>query len=269
MTSNRKSWKELPPRITAAHRALVTALREVRECSPRTQADIARDAHQEPTTLSNHLNGGRIPDIRLLRDFYAVVEKDASAAGHGPLPHTLDALYGLRVHARKKHCACCTVGYPTTSEDAGREQPASPTVENPGLARARRLRRRTLRREIPLAPKQSGVPVPLPEGDRHPVDAAELTWPETKLVAGYLAADRKHDAGFLLWRAGMSYAAADIVKAVASCHAAGLRDAAEAILINVAERADRQAVLNVAAALVDAGRHEDVAFVLSAAMRAS
>ncbi|MGZ2356108.1 hypothetical protein LRE75_05260 [Streptomyces sp. 372A] len=269
MTRNRKSWKELPSRTSAAHRALVAALREIRECSPRTQVDIARDAHQEPTTLSNHLNGGRIPDIALLRDFYAVVEKDASEAGLGPLPHTLDTLFELRVHAKKKHCACCAVGYPSASEDSAQERPASPVVENPGLARARRLRRRALRREISLPPKPSGVPVPLGQGDRHPADAAELSWPETRLVAGYLAAGRKHDAGFLLWQAGTSYAAADIVRAVTSCRTAGLHDAAEAILINVAERADRQAVLNVAAALGDAGRHEDVTFVLSAAMRAS
>ncbi|MFB8212712.1 hypothetical protein [Streptomyces sp. NPDC056010] len=247
----------------------MAALREIRECSPRTQADIARDAHQEPTTLSNHLNGGRIPDITLLQDFYATVEKDASAAGAGPLPHTLDALFELRARARKKHCACCTVGYPGASEDARQERPASPVAETPGLARARRLRRRALRRELSLAPKPSGVPVPLPQGDRHPVDAAELSWPETRLVAGYLASDRKHDAGFLLWRAGLTYAAADIVRAVTSCRTAGLHDAAEAILITAAERPDRQAVLSIAAALGNAGRHEDVAFVLSAATRAS
>ncbi|MFB8088642.1 hypothetical protein [Streptomyces sp. NPDC055992] len=95
----------------------------------------------------------------------------------------------------------------------------------------------------------------------------ELSWPEIKMVAGYLADSRHHDAGFLLWRAGATYSALDIVRAVASCRSAGLHEAAEAILINVAERTDRQAVLNAAAALGDAGRHEDVAFILSAATR--
>ncbi|MEU2248923.1 hypothetical protein, partial [Streptomyces sp. NPDC019224] len=106
------------------------------------------------------------------------------------------------------------------------------------------------------------------EGDRHPADAVELTWPETEMVARYLADGRKHDAGFLLWQAGASYSAPEIVKAVGSCRTAGLDEAAEAILLNVAERRDRQAVLNVAAALGDAGRHEDVTFILTAAIRA-
>ncbi|MFD8342549.1 hypothetical protein ACFV2C_09785 [[Kitasatospora] papulosa] len=56
--------------------------------------------------------------------------------------------------------------------------------------------------------------------------------------------------------------------AVSSCRAAGLDDAAEAILINAAERTDRQAVLMIAAALDKAGRHGDVTFMLTAAMRA-
>lgn len=259
-------WKELPTGITAAHRSLVTALREVRECSPRTQADIARDANQEPTTLSNHLNGGRIPDKALLRDFYRVVEKDAQ--GGRPLPHTLDALFELRDHARQKHCKCCAVGFPDSPAE-NRQQPAPLIVPNPGFVRARRLRRRALRREISVPQARPRVPVPRAEGDRHPTGAAEVTWTETEVVARYLADGRKHDAGFLLWQAGSSYSAAAIVEAISSCRAAGLHDAADAILINAAERADRQAVLNIAAALNDAGRHEDVTFTLTAAMRAA
>ncbi|MFI6119413.1 hypothetical protein ACIBCU_06100 [Streptomyces sp. NPDC051064] len=269
MTPKPRTWKELPPGITAAHRALVTALREIRECSTRTQADIARDAHQEPTTLSNHLNAGRIPEESLLRDFYAVVAKDAS--GSGPLPHTLEFLLDLRIHAKKKHCACCSVGYPATSESTQTEppqQPASRSGRNPDLVRARHLRRGARRHTFPGPRERTGVPVPRGEGDRHPADSAELTWSETGVVARYLADGQKRDAGFLLWQAGTSYSAAEIVVAVSSCRTAGLHDAAEAILINVAERADRQAVLNIAAALNQAGRHDDVAFMLTAAMRA-
>ncbi|MEU0299451.1 hypothetical protein ABZ252_08280 [Streptomyces sp. NPDC006175] len=269
MTPKPRPWKELPPGITAAHRALVTALREIRECSTRTQADIARDAHQEPTTLSNHLNAGRIPEESLLRDFYAVVEKDA--AGSGPLPHTLESVLELRMRAKKKHCACCSVGYPTATVSAQEEpqQPASHSVEKAGLLHARHLRRRARQYGHPLSQERAGVPVPRREGDRHPADAAELTWSETGVVARYLADGQKRDAGFLLWQAGTSYSAAEIVLAVGSCRTAGLHDAAEAILINAAERTDRQAVLNIAAALQEAGRHDDVAFMLTAAMRAA
>ncbi|WP_124284105.1 hypothetical protein [Streptomyces sp. ADI92-24] len=261
-----RTWKELPPTITAAHRALVTAMREIRECSPRTQADIARAAHQEPTTLSNHLNAGRIPEETLLRDFYAAIEKDTS--GSRPLPHTLEALLALRIHAKKKHCECCTVGHPSALNPAGQSQPASHIVANPVLLRARRLRRRARRRVVSVPQEHSRVPVPPEEGDRHPAHAAELTWAETAVVARYLANGRKRDAGLLLWQAGASYSAENIVQAVTSCRSAGLQDAAEAILINVAERADKQAVLNIAAALNDAGRHEDVAFMLTAAAQA-
>lgn len=267
VTLNPRPWKQLPSGITAAHRELVTALREIRECSSRTQAKIAKDAHQEPTTLSNHLNGGRIPEETLLRDFYAVVEKDA--AGLAPLPHTLDALLELREHAKMKHCECCTVGYPDATDQAAQDQPAPPIVRNPDLVQARRLHGRVRRHEISVPQERIGVPVPLGEGDRHPADAAELTWAETAVVARYLADGQKHDAGFLLWQAGTSYSATDIVQAVGSCRAADLHDAADALLINAAERADRQAVLNITAALNDAGRHSDVTFMLTAAMRAA
>ncbi|MFC5170296.1 hypothetical protein [Streptomyces mutomycini] len=269
MTPKPRTWKELPSGITAAHRALVTALREIRECSTRTQADIARDAHQEPTTLSNHLNGGRIPEEALLCGFYAVVEKDAS--GSGPLPHTLEFLLDLRIHAKKKHCACCSVGYPATTAttQAEPQRPASRSVKDPDLVRARHLRRQVRRHGFPISQERAGVPVPRVEGDRHPADAAELSWSETGVVARYLADGQKRDAGFLLWQAGTSYSAADILVAVRSCRTAGLHDAAEAILINVAERTDRQAVLNVAAALNGAGRHDDVTFMLTAATRAA
>ncbi|MFE7748137.1 hypothetical protein [Streptomyces sp. NPDC057428] len=267
MTPKPRTWKELPPGITAAHRALVTALREIRECSTRTQADIARDAHQEPTTLSNHLNAGRIPEESLLRGFYAAVERETS--GRLQLPHTLASLLDLRMHAKMKHCACCSVGYPaaTASTQSEPEQPASRSVKESDLVRARRLRQRA-RHGFPIPREGPGVPVPRREGDRHPADAAELTWSETGVVARYLADGQKRDAGFLLWQAGASYSAAEIVVAVGSCRAAGLHDAVEAILINAAERPDRQAVLNIAAALNDAGRHDDVTFMLAAAMHA-
>ncbi|MFF2726401.1 hypothetical protein ACFVS9_00635 [Streptomyces sp. NPDC058008] len=266
MTPQRKKWKELPGTITAAHRTLVTAMREVRERSSRTQAEIARDAHQAPTTLSNHLNGGRIPETPLLRDFYAVIEKDA--AGHEPLPHTLDALLDMRTHAQRKHCECCTVGYPPGPEgqDAGDAVlPASHRVRESPVTRARRLRRLARRRELSVRRAHMRVPVPRTEGDRHPSGAAELTWTETGLVARYLADGQNRDADLLLWQAGTTYSASGVLEAVVSCQSAGLRAAAETILINVAERTDRQAVLNVAAAFSHAGRQEDVAFILAAA----
>ncbi|MFJ5719813.1 hypothetical protein [Streptomyces sp. NPDC093149] len=266
MTPKSHKWKELPSDITAAHRALVTALREIRQCSPRTQAQIAKDAHQAATTLSNHLNGGRIPEEALLQGFYEVIAKEA--AGGEPLPHTLDALLELRIHAQKKHCDCCSVGYPSAGEEGKR--PASRAVRISRVQRqALRLRRLTRRRDLSMPQTRIRVPVPRAEGDRHPSEAAEVTWTETAVVARYLSDGRNRDADLLLWRAGTSYSADNILKAVASCRAAGLPDAAEAILISAAERTDKRAVMSITAAFNHAGRHEDVAVLLAAAVRAS
>ncbi|MFD4033671.1 helix-turn-helix domain-containing protein [Streptomyces sp. NPDC058637] len=270
MTAKPKKWKPLPDGTSAAHRTLVAALRETRERSARTQAEIAKDAHQAPTTLSNHLNGGRIPDIDLLRDFYMVIEKDA--AGREPLPHTLGALLDMRTHAVKKHCDCCRVGYPSAPDEAdlpGPGQPASHTVRRSGVSRARRLRRQARRRELSVPQEHMRVPVPLTEGYRHPAGAAELAWAETGVVARYLADGRTRDADLLLWRAGTSYSADSLLEAVESCRSAGLRAAAETILSTAAERTDKQAVLNIAAAFSGAGRHEDLTFMLTAAARAA
>lgn len=96
------------------------------------------------------------------------------------------------------------------------------------------------------------MPVPRTEGDRHPTEAAELAWTETGVVARDLADGRSRDADLVLWRAGASYSADEILKAVSSCRSADLRDAAETILINAAERTDKQAVLNIAAAFSNA-----------------
>ncbi|MEV5675136.1 MULTISPECIES: hypothetical protein [unclassified Streptomyces] len=276
MTPKPQNWKDLPATTTSAHRALVTALREVRVCSSRTQAEIARDAHQAATTLSNHLNGGRIPEEALLRGFYAAVEKDVAGREH--LPHSLDALLEMRIHAQKKHCECCSVGFPTASgehrvdpgDPQDQERPASAIVQDLAARRRglRRLRKPRMRR-FSTRREREKVPVPLGEGDRHLAKAAELTWTETKVVARYLADGRNRDADLLLWKAGTSYSPDDVLMAVTACHSAGLRDAAEAILINAAGRPDKQAVLNVTAVLDRAGRHEDASFLLAAAHRAS
>lgn len=261
MKSCVRKWKELPGDISTAHRVLVAALREVRECSPRTQTAIARDAVLAATTLSNHLNGGRIPEERLLRDLYKVMEEDANANGL-LVPYTLDSLLELRSHALKKHCRCCTVGYPPAEAD----EPATQTARS--RFRSRRLRMRLAhRREIKALSAQMKVPVPRQEGDRHLAETAVITWAELGVVTHYLAEGRNRDADIMLWRAGASFSADEVLSVVASCRAAGLEDAAETVLITAAEREDKQAVLNISAAFQQAGRHEDVALILAAAAR--
>jgi hypothetical protein len=259
-----RKWKELSGDIPIAHRALVAAMREVRDCSPRTQVAIANDAHLAATTLSNHLNGGRIPEERLLQDLYEVIDKDAATVGV-QLPHALDALLELRSHALKKHCHCCSVGYPPAQADA--DQPASRTVQNKRGRRELRIRRAARRRENLVLAPQMRVPVPPQEGDRHPAEVADVTWTELEVVARYLSEGRKRDADLMLWRAGMSFSAGDVLNVVAACRTAGLEEAADTVLINAGERADKQAVLNITAALHQAGRHDDAGLILAAANR--
>lgn len=72
-------------------------------------------------------------------------------------------------------------------------------------------------------------------------------------------------AGVMLWRVGSTASPSEVVEAVASCRTAGKDAAAETVLSSASERADRQAVLNITAALHKAGQHMDVAYLLSAA----
>lgn len=250
-------------------------LRRLRECTARTQAGIAAKGFLVPSSLSNHLNGGRIPEDSLLRSFFTAVEADASTAGT-ELPCTLAELLELRRLARVQHCGCPS--HPAPGQLA--EGPAaddSPASAPPGIRAAHRSHSRKLRRisrartlsrsALPGAVNESKVPVPPFQGDRPRAELSGVAWTEVETVARFLAEGRNRDAGFLLWRAGRTLDAQQVMNAVASCRNAGLDDAAESVLTSVSERADRQAVLNITAALQGAGRHRDVGFLLSAAVK--
>ncbi|MFD3325734.1 hypothetical protein [Streptomyces sp. NPDC058701] len=247
-------------------------LRRVRECSDRTQADIASRAFLVASSLSNHLNGGRIPEESLLKAFYATVQGDASTHGT-QLPCTLPELLELRHLARIQHCGCPThpVSAPSSAVH-GDDPPASVAVPI-RTAPSRRFRRRRLtaryralsRSPLSAVPAGSQVPVPPAEGDRHRTELSGATWTELETLTRFLAEGRNRDAGFLLWRAGKTLSTDQVIEAVASCRDAGLNEAAESLLAGVSERADRQAVLNITAAFQDAGRRTDVGFLLSVA----
>ncbi|MFD7230556.1 hypothetical protein [Streptomyces sp. NPDC059881] len=261
----RQKWKKLPENTSEPQRQLVTAMRELRDCSPRTQAEIARDAGQAPTSLSNHLNGGRIPEEQLLRCFYKVVEGDAAEAGI-PLPHALEVLQDLRVQALVKHCQCCLAGRPDSAPEmilpTPAEMPASVSVRHmPGRLRVRRYSRLG---PIRTLPERKEVPVPPSEGDRHPVERADETWSELETVMRHLVNGQRRDAAMILWAAGTTLPALDVQIAVAACRAAGMHEAADAVLTSAGER-DAQAVLNIAAALHNAHQYADAAVMLNAA----
>ncbi|MFK0221794.1 hypothetical protein ACIQWN_26840 [Streptomyces vinaceus] len=268
----------------------MTMLRRVRDCSSRTQAQIALDGHIVATTLSNHLNGGRIPEEPQVKAFFQTVEQELAGADNqsAELPCSLDDLLELRRLARMPHCHC--VPHPRGagpapvmgSDDspapwAPEPEPATDSASPPPRPRpllprltGRRLhsRSRALSRASVLAASaRKQVPVPPEEGDRPRKGFSRATWTELETLTAFISSGRDRDAGLLLWRAGRTLSAPELIDAVDSCRAAGLHEAAESVLSGVTERADRQAVLNITAAFQHAGRQEDVAFLLAAAVQ--
>ncbi|MFD7789559.1 hypothetical protein ACFV4Q_41760 [Streptomyces nojiriensis] len=256
-------WKELPD-LPEDHRRLVDMLRRLRECTNQTQAEIATQAFLVASSLSNHLNGGRIPEESLLSAFFTAVQAHASEQGT-ELPCTLAELLELRRRARIHHCDCL-------SHSASVQPPGGfacdPPASTLALVRATRLTTRSGAHSGSTAhavPPETKVPVPPAEGDRPRAGLSSAAWTELETVTRFLADGRHRDAGFLLWRAGRTLSMRQIIDAVTSCREAGLHEAAESVLAGVSERADRQAVLNITAALQAAGRLQDVGFLLSAA----
>ncbi|RSS47263.1 hypothetical protein EF912_26920 [Streptomyces sp. WAC07061] len=252
-------------------------LRKLRDCSHKTQAEIARSGFLVPSSLSNHLNGGRIPEEPQVEAFFNAILKDLKSSGAdlAVLPCSLGELLELRRLARVQHCACVPhdeeANAPSTTDGPPAlpvSRPAADLVGRPLRPWGRQpLQRRAVSRHVlRRASARPQLPVPLPEGDRQRAvhsDAAE--WTELETLLSFLTDGRHRDAGLLLWRAGRTLSPAELLEAVGSCRAVGQEDAAEAVLASVSERADKQAVLNIAAAFQHAGRTEDVAFLLAAA----
>ncbi|MEU3185864.1 hypothetical protein ABZ707_16920 [Streptomyces sp. NPDC006923] len=242
----------------------MTALREVCECSSRTQADIARRANQAPTTLSNHLNAGRVPEPHLLEGFYKVVQEDALETGR-VLPYPLSALLEMRADALKKHCVCCTVGYPAGDQQP--EEPASHTVQ-PSFRKPQQTDHHADARQISGAQAQTRVPVPLQDGDRHPKthleERIEETWAELGTLRRYLSEGRDRDAFIVLWSAATTLPSRDLPAVVTACRTAGLNEEADTVLASAGRR-DAQAVLNIASVFHHRHLYEDAGLILTAA----
>ncbi|MER6257787.1 hypothetical protein ABT224_41370 [Streptomyces sp. NPDC001584] len=266
-------WKELP-NLPEDHRRLVDMLRRLRECTNRTQAEIAAQAFLVASSLSNHLNGGRIPEESLLGAFFTAVQADASEQGT-ELPCTLAELLELRRRARIQHCDCRSHSASVRPSGGSAGEPPASTLAPARTTRRLRSRAHLLttrsrahtRSAAHTVQPENKVPVPPAKGDRPRTGLSSAAWTELETVTRFLAEGRHRDAGFLLWRAGKTLSARQIIEAVASCREAGLHEAAESVLAGVSERADRQAVLNITAALQAAGRHQDVGFLLSAASK--
>ncbi|MFJ1788892.1 helix-turn-helix domain-containing protein [Streptomyces anulatus] len=261
MPKRSHKWKELRSEVPPAQRPFVLMLRKVREVSDRTQAQIAGDVYLAPTSLSNHFNGGRIPEAGHVEKLYKILDDEAASSSR-PMPCSLSLLLELRDKALVKHCDCCAAGSPEPLPmSAGSPAPKPVRRRRP---RRPRVRLSTLRHSIPRAPAQAKVPVPLREGDRHlttPVDAA---WPEIRTLAESLSARRSRDADIMMWSAATTLSARDVQIFVAQCRAVGLEEAADQVITNAARR-DAQAVLSIASALHNSEQYADAGLLLTAA----
>ncbi|GGS44945.1 hypothetical protein GCM10010253_19000 [Streptomyces badius] len=263
-------WKKLPSSVSLPHRAFVLKLRELREVSDRTQAEIAQDVYLAATSLSNHLNGGRIPETEHVEKLYKILRDEAAATSRA-MPCSLPLLLELRAKALVKHCGCCPVGSPgaTVADSDAQPTAAGPPAPKHVRRRPRRPRRPRVRlsprhRGIPRAPAQAEVPVPLREGDRHLNTPADAAWPEIRTLAESLSAGRSRDADIMMWSAATTLSARDVQIFVAQCRAAGLGKAADQVITNAARR-DAQAVLNIASALHTSEQYADAGLLLAAA----
>ncbi|WP_228182669.1 helix-turn-helix domain-containing protein [Streptomyces anulatus] len=260
-------WKELRSSVPPAQRAFVLRLRELREVSDRTQAQIAADVYLAPTSLSNHFNGGRIPEAEHVKKLYKIL-CDEAATSSRPMPCSLASLLELRDKALEKHCDCCPIGSPEATDSSPGLQPTSAGSPAPKLVRRRprrpRVRLSARRHSIPRTPKQAEVPVPLREGDRHHTTPADAAWPEIRTLAETLSAGRSRDADIMMWSAATTLSARNVQIFVAQCRAVGLEEAADQVITNAARR-DTQAVLNIASALHDSEQYIDAGLLLSAA----
>ncbi|MFJ5225752.1 hypothetical protein [Streptomyces sp. NPDC088400] len=244
------------------------ALRRVRECSGHTQATIASRANQAATTLSNHLNGGRVPEPQLLTSFYKVVEEDARDEG-AELPHPLNALLEMRLAALKKHCSCCAVGYPADTGESHADEdeaPASRRVQSSSREPGSDQNAAVATGPASSAAARTRVPVPLSQGDRHPKILADEDWSELSILTGYLSEGRHRDAYMVLWSAATTLPSHDVTDVVIACRSAGLDDEANTVLANAGAR-DAQAVLNIASAFHDRRLYEDAGLLLTSARR--
>ncbi|MCX5397275.1 hypothetical protein [Streptomyces sp. NBC_00102] len=272
--SKHHQWKPLPDTVSCAKRRFVAQLRKVREESQCTQAEIAQAIPLAASSLSNHLNGGRVPEEAHLASLFANIETEVIARG-GQMPCSLSTLLELREKALFRHCACCSrdtaasVSLSETSPggEAGEEEPPIPRSAHRVLPRHLRTRRYGRRTKIEI-PTRTDVPVPLQQGDRHTSSFLEETWPAAvSELADTLSTSRYREADIMMWSAATNLTAHDVQVFVAGCRAAGLEEAANQVLTTAARR-DAQAVISIAAALHEQKQYDDAGRLLTAASQA-
>ncbi|MFF7384474.1 helix-turn-helix domain-containing protein [Streptomyces griseoluteus] len=271
MTGRTQRWREIPSERSPDLRKFVTAMRDLKDCTPLTQESVADASGLAASTYSSYLNGARLPKDKDIRAIYSVISEDVRLRNRSPTS-SLDELIALR--GRASLCMSC----PQRSGSTTVPGPESPSVEAPAPERSRpapppvrRLARKRVhihgsRRRAAAMPPRTEVPVPSAEGDRHltaaasPALAAELA-----LLSRHHTAGRVRDTYMLVWDRARKIIPADLPEVLTAYRASGLEEAADALLRTVAVERDVKAVLNIVAALHDGHQYADAQTILAAA----
>ncbi|MET7611366.1 helix-turn-helix transcriptional regulator [Streptomyces seoulensis] len=269
VTGRTQRWREIPSERSPDLGKFVTAMRDLKDCTPLTQESVAAASGLAASTYSSYLNGARLPKDRDIRAIYSVISEDVRLR-NGTLTSSLDELIALR--GRASLCMSCPqrAGSTTVPESPAAEAPA-PERSRPAPPLVRRLARKRVRihgsrRRAAAMPPRTEVPVPPAEGDRHltavasPALAAELA-----LLHRHQTAGRVRDTYMLVWDRARKIIPADLPEVLTAYRASGLEEAAEALLRTVAVERDVKAVLNIVAALHDGHQYADAQTILTAA----
>ncbi|MFF2508336.1 hypothetical protein ACFVTY_33980 [Streptomyces sp. NPDC058067] len=238
------------------------AFRETLKVADCAHYRIADKAQVGRSSISCYNTGKRVPEKGPLERIYKVVEEQARRHGTA-MPYSLAHLLRLEDATRIERVSPEAAAALPTEADS-----ITPTLNGhrpaSGGFRKRRYRKRAMlaRRKVSPPPQPTEVPVPPREGDRH----LTLTdSPHAAAVADYrrhLGAGRIRDAHFIAWVMGSNLPSHEFPQAVASYREAGSDDGAETML-NAAANRDRQASINITAALLDKGQLSDAHAILN------
>lgn len=255
-------WRQLPAERPHAIHSFVSALRDIKDCTPLAQASIADQAGVSQTTFSGYLNGRRVPERHKLEALFKVIQDDVQQRGRH-LPHDLSALFTLRERARAANGPHFASVSASGTGDQSLPTDPEPAAEDVAL---------DFTDAATSAPR---VPVPQQQGDRHPrtLPARGLSPDPSTVGQGFsmdeirrhYASGRRWDAVVLISHAARRLPSGDFPAAVFALRGTGIERAVESLLKAAAASRDTNAVINIAAALHEHQQFEEVGVVLAAA----
>lgn len=209
--------------------------------------EISKLTFVRPPTLSGYFNAARLPALQTAGKLYEMARERATAAGIA-MPFDQEQLKTAHQNAQLKPCRSCPVRIvgartaPVTVPEPATQSAPMPTSSSTA---------------------EGSAPVPLSVGDRQ--RGSDSPWVTTGKLEQLLIEGKKDDARVIIQHAGISLEISEIPIAVDSCRAAGLDDAANAILHYAGSRVASE-VLQLAHELITAGQYGDATTLLGAAV---